>query len=501
MSLSSTTENQSYDSQSLLNAQPKVLTIIDPISYQVVLQNELGIKKYGNIRNETCHRKIGGGTSPCSFCQLPEVLQSGKILSKEVLFPENKWLLFQWAKVTTIEGHDQIIETITDITKQKEKEETLRQAQKMEAIGQLAGGIAHDFNNLLTIIQGCCDELLQHTQMDRETRTGVEEIRHTGQRASALTQKLLAFSRRKPLQPSPLDLNAVLSDMETMLQRLLDESIEITILAGSDVGQVWADRDQIEHMLINLVMNAKDAMPKGGTITITTQNYDIDQSFARQHRGAVPGSYIKLTVQDTGCGMDAETRKHIFEPFFTTKQVGKGSGLGLAMVYGFLKQSNGYIDAVSEVGQGSTFSVYLPRMERPAILEKARPQVMPARGGQETVLVVEDEPSIRTIISLVLKGKGYRVLEAESGHEALQLFQEASETIDLVVSDITMKKMNGQELVHRLREKAPNLKVLYISGYTWGFFEQGPLSQATDFLQKPFGAEDISGKVRLLLDA
>ena len=501
MNLSQTNRHPSYDSQSLLNAQPTILTVIDPTTYKVMLQNELGIKKYGNIQNESCHRKIGGGTSPCSFCKFPETLETGNITSKEMLFPDNQWLLFQWAKVTTADGHDQIIETITDITKQKDKEETLRQAQKMEAIGQLAGGIAHDFNNLLTIIRGCCDELLQHTTMDVATRSGIEEIRKTGERASALTQKLLAFGRRKPLQLSALDLNAILSDMKTMLQRLLSESIEITIHGGTNIGQVWADRDQIEHMLINLVLNAKDAMPNGGSIRIETQNCVLDRAFARQHRGAVPGQYILLQVKDTGCGMDAETLKHIFEPFFTTKQVGKGSGLGLAMVYGFLKQNGGYIDAVSEVGRGSTFSVYFPRMAHPVPLEKPSLQAPNVGGGQETVMVVEDESSLRAIISLVLKGKGYRVLEAASGNEALDMFHDDDTSVDLVISDFTMPRMNGQELVQRLREQQPTLKVLYISGYTWNAFEKGAVAKATDFLQKPFGADDISRKVRALLDA
>ena len=500
-SLTPARESAAYDSLSLLNSQPSIMTIIDPQTYRVVLQNKLGVNKYGNILNEPCHRKIGGGTSPCSFCRFPETLETGKITSKEVLFPNNQWLLFQWAKVITLDGQEQIIETITDITTQKEKEETLRQAQKMDAIGQLAGGIAHDFNNLLTIIRGCCDELLQNTAMDVATRSGLEEIRRTGGRASALTQKLLAFSRRKSLQPCSLDFNTILSEMKTMLQRLLNESIEITINSGENLGQIWADRDQIEHMLINLVLNAKDAMPNGGEILIETQNRELDRTFAKQHRGAVPGDYIQLTVKDSGCGMDAETLKHIFEPFFTTKQVGKGSGLGLAMVYGFLKQSGGYIDAVSEVGKGSTFTVYFPRVENPVPLEIIPPQLPQVRGGQETVMVVEDEISVRTIISMVLKGRGYRVLEAASGNEALDVFQNQHKPIDLVISDFTMPRMNGQELVQRLRQQKPDLKVLYISGYTWNSLNKGSLTESTDFLQKPFGADDISLKVRTLLDA
>lgn len=402
--------------------------------------------------------------------------------------------------------------TYRDVSEMKQTEEALRrseeqfrQAQKMEAIGQLAGGVAHDFNNLLTIINGYSDLLLNGILGPQDAaREAVDEIRKASQRASTLTRQLLAFSRRQVLAPQVLVLNSIVQDMDKMLRRLIGEDIQLTTGLAADLGTVKADPGQIEQVLLNLAVNARDAMPQGGRITIETANVLLDETYAASHPEVRPGSFVMLAVTDTGCGMDAATQVRIFEPFFTTKGAGKGTGLGLATVYGIVKQSGGSIYVYSEAGRGTSFKIYLPRVEE-AVAAPVRPAAAPTpqtrAGGQETLLVVEDDDAVRALTRTVLRGKSYNVIEAIDADEALRWVEEHSEPIHLLVTDVVMPGMSGRALAERLTELRPELKVLYVSGYTDdAVVRHGLLEAEIAFLQKPFTPDALARKVRELLD-
>ena len=384
----------------------------------------------------------------------------------------------------------------------KKLEEQLRQAQKMEAIGQLTGGIAHDFNNMLTVIIGYSELMLQRLKADDPLRSEVEQVKEAGVRASLLTRQLLAFSRKQVLQPRVLDLNAVLTNMDRMLQRLIGEDIDLVTVPAPGLGGVLADPGQIEQGIMNLVVNARDAMPQGGKLTIETANVELDEAYARQHGPVQPGPYVMLAVSDTGCGMDAETQARIFEPFFTTKEVGKGTGLGLSTVYGIVKQSSGDIWVYSEPGRGTTFKIYLPWVE--GAVDTVEPGVAPARDvrGSETILLVEDDVGIRRLVRQVLAERGYWVLEAIHGTHAIQISEQHTVPIHLLVTDVVMPGMSGRELAEHLKPSRPNMKVLFMSGYTdKAIVHHGELDPGTAFLQKPFTPDALARKVREVLDA
>jgi PAS domain S-box-containing protein len=390
----------------------------------------------------------------------------------------------------------------TDVTERRLLEQQLRQGQKMEAVGQLAGGIAHDFNNLLTAILGYADLLATEAGEESPLLGSIEEIRKAGERAANLTRQLLAFSRRQLLEPKVLNLNALVSNIEKMLRRLIGDHVELVTALDPRLGHVRADAGQIEQVIMNLVVNARDAMGKGGTLTIETKDVELDEVFARDHLVTGPvGNYVMLAVSDTGVGMSAETKSHIFEPFFTTKGPGKGTGLGLSTVYGIVKQSNGYVWAYSELDRGTTFKVYLPRVEEwlePA--ETAATQAGPLRGS-ETVLLVEDEESVRSLVRGILESFGYEVLEARSGEQALKMVRQHPGPIDLVLSDLVMPEMGGVDLVSRLRALRPEIRVLFMSGYTDDVVvRQGFLDSGSAFLQKPFAPAALAGKVREILE-
>lgn len=383
----------------------------------------------------------------------------------------------------------------------RESQEQLLQSQKMEAMGQLAGGIAHDFNNLIFVINGYSELLLNSLKSDEKKRLHVEQIKLAGNRAAALTQKMLAFSRRQILQPRPVDLNTVVSNISPMLSRLIGETIHIDIRL-SPIGQVKADPMQIEQVIVNLALNARDAMPEGGTLTIETSDADLDQGYIDQHQGSHVGTYVRLAVRDTGIGMDGETKRRVFEPFFTTKDVGKGTGLGLSMVYGIVKQSGGYIDVASQFGSGSTFTIYLPRQS--STVAPSRPPavaVHPLPTGRESILVVEDEPAVRELIFNLLHQQGYDVIEASDGDEALRIMEQTLKAIHLLVADLVMPRLGGCELAQRLALQRPGLKVLYISGYSDdSVLQREGLPASADLLRKPFTPEALSRKVREVLD-
>ena len=391
--------------------------------------------------------------------------------------------------------------TQRDVSEQRRLEEQFRQSQKMEAVGQLAGGIAHDFNNLLTAILGNTQLLLRDLPAGDAMRGDVEEIRKASERAAGLTRQLLAYSRRQMLQPEILDLNVVVGDMDRMLRRLIGEHIALVTVPAPDLGSVRADPSQIEQVLVNLVVNARDAMPDGGRLTIETANVELDAAYAQDHLGASPGPYTMLAVTDTGTGMDATVRAHLFEPFFTTKEVGKGTGLGLATVYGIVKQSGGHISVYTEVGQGSSFKVYLPRVHRPP---SATPPPAPrptALRGSETVLVVEDDAAVLSLTCRALEAEGYTILCASDPSDALRIVERHGGEIHLLLTDVVMPGMSGRELAQQMAARRAGIRILYMSGYPGdAAVQKGALTRGSAFLQKPFAPDVLLRKIRETLD-
>lgn len=392
---------------------------------------------------------------------------------------------------------------ISDITQRKQLETQFLQSQKMEAVGRLAGGVAHDFNNLLTVINGY-SELLLHRYLNEvmPVRRYIEEIKKAGERASALTGQLLAFSRKQVLQPKIFDLNDVVDNMDKMLRRLIGEDIELIFRPGTPLGKIKADPGQIEQVILNLVVNARDAMPNGGKITVETENVTLEESYTGQQLGPAFGCSVRLMVKDTGTGIDPKVLPHIFEPFFTTKEKNKGTGLGLATVYGIVAQSGGQLDVTSQVGLGTTFTVYLPAVEE--VAEPLVPDQPDEAGldGHETILLVEDEDMVRSLTRTILLKHGYHVLEAAYGDEALKVSQEYEGVIDLLATDVIMPHMSGREVAERLLQLRPTLKVLYMSGYTEDtIVHHGVTESGTAFLAKPFTPKVLARKVREILDA
>ena len=392
------------------------------------------------------------------------------------------------------------IENVHLLEREREKEHQLLQSQKMEAVGQLAGGVAHDFNNLLTAITGYSELALKRIEDGSPLRKNIEEIRKAGVRAASLTRQLLAFSRRQMLQAKVVDLNSIVGDVDQLLRRLIGEDIDFLTSLKPNIGRVKADPGQIEQVVINLVVNARDAMPRGGKLTVETGQLYLDETYGGRHQSMTPGHYVMLAVTDTGLGMDAETQKRIFEPFFTTKAVGKGTGLGLSTVYGIVRQSGGHIWVYSEPERGTTFKIYLPRVDE--VMEPVEESPEHARGGNETVLLVEDEEMVRELAREILQSSGYDVLVAANGEEADRISSECPRKIDLIITDVVMPQMSGRELAERIGALRPYIKVLYMSGYTDdAIVRHGVLDDNMFFLQKPFTPDALSRKVREVLES
>jgi PAS domain S-box-containing protein len=401
-----------------------------------------------------------------------------------------------------------LVGAVHDITERQAAEEReahtetmLRQSQKLEGIGHLAGGVAHDFNNILGVILGY-GELMRHQIAEgHPARPRLDLVIQAAQRAAGLTRQLLAFSRKQVMQPKLLDLGVMVGELRRMLERVVGEDLEIVVESAEGLGAVLADPTQIEQVIMNLVVNARDAMPRGGFLTLETANVDFDHAYASTHPPAQAGSFVMLAVSDTGVGMDAETQRRMFEPFFTTKPQGEGTGLGLATVYGIVKQMGGYVWVYSEVGRGTTFKIYLPRVAEAATSAPAPVAATPLPGGHETVLVVEDTESLRDLVRELLEDQGYTVLCANDGEEALALAGNRGVAIDLLLTDVVMPKLSGGDLVRQLRVLRPEIRVLYMSGYTEGAVtRQGVPSDAGSLLEKPFTGQQLATAVRRVLD-
>src|ERR1022692_1505641 len=379
-------------------------------------------------------------------------------------------------------------------------EQQFRQAQKMEAVGRLAGGVAHDFNNLLTVITGYAELLLAGGDLEASQRTALQEIQRAAERGGALTHQLLAFSRGRPFTPRTVQLNTLIVHMEKMLSRLIGEDVELITVAAAEPANVRTDPGQLEQVVMNVVVNARDAMPGGGKLIIETANAQVDQTYAGPNVDLKPGSYVVLAISDTGMGMDPETVTHLFEPFFTTKAPGKGTGLGLATAYGIVKQSGGAISVYSEPGRGTTVKIYLPSAEAKLAAEAAEQEPAAALRGSETILVLEDEARVRKLVCEVLAGRGYHVLEAVRGEEAIRMAKEHKGRIHLLLADVVMPEMSGPQALEQIRARYPNMKVLFMSGYTdEAMVHHGILDSGVPFLQTPFLPETLARKVREVL--
>lgn len=412
-----------------------------------------------------------------------------------------KWAM-ESVTTTSFDGGKATLGYFMDITERKLLEENLTRAQRIEAIGILAGGVAHDFNNLLTAILGYSELMKMDLDSKDPYYQYVDEILKTAQRGSTLTHQLLAFSRKQVLQPSIVSINALVLNMERLLKRLIGEDIELVTAVSNDLGAVRADKGQMEQVIMNLAVNARDAMPQGGKLTLETANVYLDADYGRTHVSVIPGHYVMLAISDTGVGMDAKTRAHIFEPFFTTKELGSGTGLGLATVYGIIKQSGGNIWVYSEPGKGTTFKIYLPRVKEAAVLADAQPPAVTGLSGRETILVVEDDETLRQLIDRGLRKYGYNVLKAANGGEALLLCEKEEGPVHLLLTDVVMPQMNGRELAERLALLCPAMKILFMSGYTEAAaFNNGVLEAKAQFLQKPFKVNRLVRKIREVLES
>jgi signal transduction histidine kinase/sensor domain CHASE-containing protein/ActR/RegA family two-component response regulator len=434
----------------------------------------------------------------------PAIAAHRKALAGEPTSFETPWQTRQFqAYVRPLKSADGSVQGVIgvalDVTDRERLVDQLRQSQKMQAVGELAGGVAHDFNNLLMVVKGHAQILYDRLAETPSLRQSVEQVEKAADRAASLTRQLLAFSRKQVLQPRVLDMNEVVAGMIKMFSRVIGENIEMTFVPGSNLGRVKADPGQIEQVLLNLVVNARDAMPNGGRLTIETSNTELDKSYMAKHV-IQPGPYVMLTVTDTGCGMDMETQARIFEPFFTTKGPGKGTGLGLATVYGVVKQSGGYIWVYSEVGHGTTFKIYLPLVTEEVERSSADKDKKVTVAGSETVLLVEDEQNVRELVADYLRGAGYQVIEAEDGDHALKVASAHKGPIHILVTDVVMPHMSGPELAAKLTDARQAMKVLFISGYTDDtVFRHGVLEGGVAYLQKPFNLKAISQKIRDVL--
>jgi PAS domain S-box-containing protein len=493
---------KSRDYRRLFQSSPDAMVLAESPTLAIVEANLRAVALLGYSEEELKKMGLPGLLSPADFARLtssvgPDADYSG-VPDCSIRGKDGSNIPVDLC-TSSAETEGLILVALQDGSEKARMREQLRQAQKMEAVGMLAGGIAHDFNNLLTIISGYTQMLMAspHIATERD-RTALEQVLRASERAADLTSQLLAFSRRQSIQPRVIEINRVVDQTASMLRRLIGEDIELRIEKAADAGRIHADPAQIQQVLLNLVINARDAMPKGGTLIIRTHNSDIGPGNGPQHPRK-RGGYVVLEIADTGMGMDSATRQRIFEPFFTTKPEGKGTGLGLSTVYAIIKQAKGLIDFNTVVGQGTTFKVYLPRVQNESVEEL--PKAPEPAGGHETVLLVEDEEGVRRAVHSTLERRGYHVLVAASGPEALEIARSHHGPIDLLISDVVMPQMNGRELAKRLVAERPQMAVIFISGYPGDTLQsKGALAAEAVFLPKPFTPLALSTKVREILD-
>jgi PAS domain S-box-containing protein len=485
-------------------------------SGRVTFMNSAAEKMIGWLREElflrdlhqmTHYRKPDGSIFPRHECPILMAMESRSTIERDDAFIRKDGSMLQVsisaAPLRSAEGETVgAVVVFHDATERRRLEEQLLHAQKLEAVGRLAGGIAHDFNNLLSVISGYGELVLADLAEPGTARSRVLEILRATERASGLTRQLLAFGRKQVIEPRVLDLNATAQDVERMLRRLIGEDVDIQLKLAPDLGRIHADAGQVEQVLINLAVNARDAMPRGGKLTIETSNVVLDEEAVRGYVDVESGHYVRICVSDTGVGMDRDTREHLFEPFFTTKEPGRGTGLGLATVYGIVKQSGGHVWVYSEPGWGTTFKVYFPLYGDVAEQDRPQLEMEPAPGGTETILVVEDDEMIRSLIRDILESTGYRVLVADDPDSGMKLIGEQQDDIHLLLTDLVLPGMSGRELVDRVSKVKPEMRVLFMSGYSdEAVARHGILEPGLAFLQKPFSRDVLVRKVREVLDA
>jgi hypothetical protein len=496
----------------LFEDSPLAMWVYDLETLRIIAVNERAIELYGYdrqefgslivteilVEEEESRRFYIGGAPP----------ESGEKTFRHLRKDGSTIFVEASTQDIELDGREARLVAANDVSARKRAEEALRkteeqlrQAQKMEAVGRLAAGVAHDFNNLLSVVLGCSNLVLDELKPGDPLHAEIDEVRKAGERGGALTRQLLAFSRKQMLRPSVLDLNQVVVAIEPMLRRILGEDVQLSVLPARSLGAVFADPGQIEQILMNLVVNARDAMPEGGSVTIETADHDLDAAYADEHLDVTPGRYVMFAVSDTGQGMDATVQERIFEPFFTTKDSGKGTGLGLSTVFGIVKQSGGHIWVYSEVGKGTTFRIYLPRCEKAA--KVAAPVPAPSTlEGSETVLLVEDQEQVRMVTRAILRRHGYNVLDAQNAGEALLICERYEAKIHLLLTDVVMPRMSGRELATRLAPLKPEMKVIFMSGYTENaIVHHGVIDAGVAFLQKPITPAVLARKVRETLDS
>jgi two-component system cell cycle sensor histidine kinase/response regulator CckA len=497
--------------QSLFDNLDDVFLSVDMVNQRVVQISPACEKVYGLpqeafLKNAMLWKEVILPADRTLFEESEADLHAGKPLNHEyrIQRPDGRICWIQSKIKPSLDDTDRLVRidgVLSDITERKHLEEQLLHSQKLEAVGRLAGGIAHDFNNLLTAIVGHSELVLDSLKSASPLRWEIDEIRKSAERAAALTRQLLAFSRKQLLEPKILDLNSAVANTERLLRRLIGEDVDLVTLMASDLRPVKADPGQIEQVIINLAVNARDAMPKGGKLTIETANVEIDEAYVQSHAMVRAGHYVMLAVSDNGCGMSQEVQSHIFEPFFTTKEPGKGTGLGLSTVYGIVKQSGGHIWVYSEPGSGTSLKIYLPQAEGEVELTAPASVAVEAARAGETILLAEDEDVVRRLILTVLRNKGYTVIEATDGEQALQMSTQHPGKIELLLTDTVMPGMSGPILSHQLKTARPEIKVLYMSGYTNdAVVLHEMLESSVAFLQKPFPPDALVRKVREVLD-